>query len=113
MTTSEIPFDYFMICMILMACSSFFTRAGFIVMSGKFDLDKRVQRALKYLPAAAFPALFVPAIAFTRGTGDFAFNPIQIIAGSAALVVALYTKNIYATLGVGMCALWGLRYFVG
>jgi branched-subunit amino acid transport protein len=97
MTTSEIPFDYFMICMILMACSS----------------DKRVQRALKYLPAAAFPALFVPAIAFTRGTGDFAFNPIQIIAGSAALVVALYTKNIYATLGVGMCALWGLRYFVG
>lgn len=109
----EIPFEYFMICFALMACSSFFTRAAFIILSGKFDLSENVQRALKYLPAAAFPALFVPAIAFTRGAENFAFNPVQIIAGSTALLVAFYTKNIYYTLGSGMCVLWGVRYFVG
>jgi branched-subunit amino acid transport protein len=109
---TEIPFNYFIICMIVMACSSFFTRAGFIVMSGKFDLDERVQRALKYLPAAAFPALFVPALVFTRGAEELTYNPTQIIAGTAALIIALYTKNIYYTLGTGMCALWGLRYLI-
>lgn len=110
---TAVPFEYFMICAVLMACTSFFSRASFILLSGKVDLGERVRRALQFLPAAAFPAIFAPAIVYTRGTENPEVNLPQIVAGVIAFAIAAKTQNVYYTLLGGMCSLWVLRYLMG
>lgn len=62
-----------------------------------------VQRILRLVPAAALAALVAPALASTPdGTAPW----LRPVAAAAALVVALITRSILATILVGMVVLW-------
>jgi len=111
MNNDPVSLWYFIGCLVLMALTSFMCRLSFIALSGKFDLDERIKDALQYIPAAAFPAMFVPAVIFTRGSGGEEINIPQICAGILALAIAMSTRNVYFTLIGGMCAYWLARSY--
>jgi len=67
-----------------------------------------VQRALRFVPAAVLAALTVPALLRLEGTIDVSLDNHRLIAGAVAGLIAWTTRNVLATIGVGMIVLWTL-----
>lgn len=82
---------------------SFFALFGYLD-----DVPPRLKRALRFVPAAVLSALVVPALVTFEGSAAATLSNPRLLAGVAAGVVAWRTEDIFATIAVGMVALWTL-----
>lgn len=96
----------------LLAITSFVPRASFILWLHRVKLPITVQRALRFVPAAVFTALFVPELVFAGGTLDIGLHNAKLVAGCAAIGVAVVVRNPLATILAGMAALHLARNFL-
>ncbi|MBL8519937.1 MAG: AzlD domain-containing protein [Betaproteobacteria bacterium] len=87
-------------------------RAAFIVLPPGVQLPRWASNALMFVGAAVLPALVVPAVLFQDLAPGQGFNTLRVIAALLAMGVAVVTKNVFATLGSGMGALWILQWLV-
>lgn len=85
--------------------TNFLLRGSFLLVLKNVTLPHVVQRALRYVPVAAFAALVVPELALTGGSLNLQVSNPKLIAGLAAAVVAWRTRNTLVTIGVGMVML--------
>ncbi len=92
---------------ILLGLATTLPRAGFIVLGNRFTLPAKLQRALRYAPAAALAAIVVPDIVLINGSVDV-FNP-KLAAAIAAVGTALAWRNPWLPFIAGMAVLLGLR----
>ena len=68
--------------------------------------NNRIREVLSYVPSAIFPAIIFPGIFInTNGGLDLENNP-KILASIIAIIVGIYTKNILATIFLGLAAYW-------
>lgn len=82
---------------------TFAVRASFLSVAGRLTaVPPAVREALRMIPPAALAALVVPSLLHTDGV----FSPFgaRAIAGVVAAVVAWRTRNVIATIAVGMVA---------
>lgn len=77
-----------------------------IILHGRVPHPPWLVRLLKHVPVAALTALVVPGALYLHRGIAYSFAPARTIAAVAALIVAVRTKNVLATLGVGMGVLW-------
>ena len=89
----------------MLACISFVTRGSFIVLLADAKLPPVLQRSLRFVPAAVFPALVLPDMAWVKGTLDLSLANPQLAAGIIAGAVAWKTRNTLITILVGMSLL--------
>jgi branched-subunit amino acid transport protein len=91
---------------------TFAIRLSFIALFGYLDeIPGLFERALRYVPAAVFAALVLPAVVVVQpGTGSVATD--KLVAGGLAAAVAWRTENVLATMTVGMGALWAVRFLL-
>jgi branched-subunit amino acid transport protein len=89
------------------------TRSAFLVLGRRFTLPDRVQHALRYAPVCALVALIAPELAFANGSLALSFDNPKLLAGVAAAVVMVVTRNMIAAMAVGMAGFWLLRLWVG
>lgn len=83
-------------------------RLSFIALLGRVAaIPDLAMRILRLIPAAVLAALVAPSL--THATGSFDLGTDRFIAGAVAAVVAWRTKNVLATIGVGMGLLWLLQ----
>lgn len=75
-------------------------------------LPPRVERALRFVPPAALAALIVPDLVGHNGALVLTLANPRLIAGVVALLVAWRTRNIAATLIIGMGLFWLLSYLL-
>ena len=88
---------------------TFLTRASFIVFSDPQKFPHAFRVALAFVPAAVLAAIVVPGLAMPEGALELtAANP-RLLAGLAAIAVALKVRNPLAAIVAGMTALWGLQ----
>lgn len=88
-------------------------RASFVFLFGRLDeVPPRVEQVLRYVPAAVLAALVAPALAYAGDSLALSVGNHRLVAGLLAAVVAWRTENMFATLAVGMGALWALEYLV-
>ncbi len=87
-------------------------RAAFIVMPPGVQLPRWAANALMFVGAAVLPALVVPAVLFQDLAPGQGVNTLRVVAALLAMVVAVLTKNVFATLGTGMAALWILKWML-
>lgn len=80
---------------------------------GRIPIPPWLERLLKHVPAAALTALVVPGVLYISHDGVYELAPARIIAGAAALVVAMRSRNMLATLIVGMGVLWAAQALLG
>lgn len=75
-------------------------------------LPGAVREALRYVTPAVLTAIIVPAVMYVDGSGAFDAGPEneRVPAALIAIAVAWATKNVWATIGVGMGALWLLQW---
>ena len=92
-----------------MAFVTILNRAGFILLSGKYSLPPRVQRALKYAPAGALAAIAVPDIFMSQGHIDVSFDNIRLIAGLFGFAIAVMARSTLPAIIGGMLMLHALQ----
>ncbi len=84
------------------------SRAGLIVFLADRALPTNITRALRYVGPAVLSALSVNLIA--GGQGIDGVESVEVAAVAAAIVVAAVTRNLIASLAVGMATLWLLLW---
>jgi branched-subunit amino acid transport protein len=84
-------------------------RLSFIALMDRLRLPPLLNRALRFVPAAALTAIITPELFIQNGA--ILLSPVnaRLIAGVIAIVIAWRTKNTLLTIAAGMVALWVLQ----
>lgn len=78
--------------------------------AGKMNFPNWLAESLKFVPPAVLTAIIVPSVLMPTGELDFSITNSYLIAAVFAFVIALYTKNLLKTIGLGMTFFLILRY---
>ena len=91
---------------------TFLTRFSMIALLKKEMFNDRIRDVLSYVPSAIFPAIIFPAI-FLDNTGSIQIedNP-KILGAFIAMIVGILTRNIVATIFLGLASYWFLIFVV-
>ncbi len=107
------PLAQFWLLIVVLAAGTWAMRSLPIMLHGRVPHPPWLTRLLKHVPVAALTVMVVPGALYLSENGVYQVAPERTIAAVVALFVALRTKNTFATLVVGMAALWvaqwGLR----
>ena len=106
MTTLSAPLVWTLIAII--GAGTWLLRVSFLALLGRVDrVPPVVTRVLRLIPAAVLAALVLPALTHASGMFDLATD--RFAAGVLAGLVAWRTRNVLATISVGMACLWILQ----
>jgi len=92
---------------------TFLLRFIFIYLFGKIAMPEWLQRALRFVPAAALAALVFPALTHPTGHLDLSLHNFRLLAGLGGALVAWKTRNVLLTIIVGMALLWMMEAAFG
>lgn len=95
-----------------LALTSFVPRASFILLFAHWKPPASLRRGLRYVPAAVFSAILVPALVLTDGSLDLGLHNPRLLAGMLAALVAWHTRNTLITIVAGMLALHLFGYLL-
>jgi len=95
-----------------LALTSFIPRASFILLFARWPVPAPLQRALRYVPAAVFSAILVPALVLTDGSVHVGLDNPRLLAGILAGAIAWRTRNTLVTIVIGMLALHLFGYLL-
>jgi branched-subunit amino acid transport protein len=84
-------------------------RLSFITLLGHMELPSLLERALRFVPAAALTALVIPFLFYENGALQISPGNERMLAGLVAALIAWRTRSILFTLGAGMATLWALQ----
>lgn len=87
-------------------------RASFLAVADRVAaVPERLRTPLRLIPPAVLAALVAPAVLRAEGV----FTPLgpRALAGLVALVVAVWTRSVLATILVGMAAAIGFEHLLG
>lgn len=87
------------------------TRAFFLLGGERAVLPERVQRALRYAPAAALVAVVLPDVLQTPQGLSFALSNHAFYGTVAGLAWFLWRRGMLGTIVVGMLAYTALRFW--
>ncbi len=89
---------------VLIGVGTFALRYSLIALLGRVQrVPPALERALRFIPPAVLAAIATPALVHVDGA--LVAGP-RLFAGLIAIVVAWRTKNVLATIVVGMVVLW-------
>jgi branched-subunit amino acid transport protein len=96
-----------------MALVTFATRYMMIAILRRWNVSRGTARALEYVPIAAFAAIIAPDLLLRAGqSGIVLYNP-RLVAGVAAILIALFTRRVLLTIAVGLGVLWIAQAVMG
>ena len=90
---------------------TFFSRYLMIAILKKEMFTDRIREVLSYVPSAIFPAIIFPAIFLDNGSIQIEDNP-KILAALIATIVGILTKNVIATIFLGLASYWALIFII-
>lgn len=81
-----------------------------LAISSKTRLPDVAMRALRLIPSAVLSALLIPALVRPGGSFEAPWSNLRLMAALVAALVAWRTRNVVATIVVGMGVLWLLTW---
>ena len=81
-------------------------RLSLIGVFEKLTLPPLMTRALRFVPPAVLSAIILPEVLMPAGHVDVTLANPRLLAGIIAAVVAWRTRNIIATVLVGLVVVW-------
>lgn len=87
---------------------TFGVRYPMLAIVGRLKLPPLVIRALSFVPVAVLTAIIVPAVLMPEGAIDVGIDNAYLVAALLAIIVSWRTKNLLATIVIGMAGflLW-------
>lgn len=104
------PVAQFWLLIVVLAIGTWSMRSWPIILHGHVPHPPWLDRLLRHVPVAALTALVVPGALYLHHGNTYSFAPARTIAAVCALAVAWRTKNVLATLAVGMGVLWATQW---
>jgi len=101
-----------MILLLVLAAAgllTFLTRLSFVALLGRVEVPAVLVRALRFVPPAVLSAIVANEVLVRDGAVDFTTGNLRLIAAAVATAIALFTRNVFLTIGAGMAALWTLQ----
>lgn len=98
---------------IVAGVGTYLIRASFVVALRDVAVPELVERALRYVPPSVLAALSIPTIVAPGGRLGIVPPAPEFLAGLVAAVVAWRTKNLAATIVVGIPVLIALEALLG
>jgi len=89
---------------------TFFIRFVMFAFAGKMTFPNWLEVALKFVPPAVLTAIIVPAVVMPMGVIEVNLSNHHLVAALLATVIALVTKNLLKTIGLGMVLFLLLKY---
>lgn len=89
-----------------MAVGTFAWRYSFFLLYDHIRITDFQKRALRLVPPAVLSALLLPAILRSNGGLDFSLGNPRLLAAALSVIIAYKTKNVLATIIVGMATLF-------
>jgi branched chain amino acid efflux pump len=84
-------------------------RLSFIALLGRIEMPGLLERALRFVPAAALTALAMPFLFYENGALQVSLGNERLLAGVVAALIAWRTRSVLFTLSGGMATLWTLQ----
>jgi branched-subunit amino acid transport protein len=80
-----------------------------------FRFPPLIERALAFVPVAVLTAIIVPTVLYPKDDRaiDLSWHNPALLAAVLAAVVGRVTKNLFATIGIGMAVFLLLRWWLG
>ena len=95
-----------------MALVTYITRYAPLGLLRTTGIPGWLERWLKHIPTAILTALIIPALLLPQGQLDISLHNPYLIAGVVSAITALYSRNIIATLIMGMGAMLLLKMVI-
>jgi branched-subunit amino acid transport protein len=95
-----------------MAAITALTRALFLIGGERMILPERVQRALRYAPAAALAAVVIPDLLETPAGFSAGLSNHALYASLAGLAWYLWRRSMLGTIVIGMLVFTLLRLYL-
>ena len=92
-----------------MALVTFGIRYFLFVFADRTRMDGWLRRTLEYIPPAVLTALTLPALLLPKGEWYLSVENPYLLAGVAATVVGILSKNLLLTIGSGLAAFFAYR----
>ena len=89
---------------------TYLIRLSFIAIVGIRPIPERLKQALRFVPPAVLTAIIFPELLVSEGIVDLSADNFRLLAGLAAVFVAWRTRNVAATILVGMAVLASLTW---
>ncbi|MGY9025580.1 MAG: AzlD domain-containing protein [Candidatus Pelagibacterales bacterium] len=96
--------------------------AGMITFSTRFSMFNKfiaqkmpawIEAPLHYVPIAVLTAIIIPEILIVDGSINFSIvENLRIAAAGIAILVALVTRNVVATIASGLICLWVFQWLL-
>jgi branched-subunit amino acid transport protein len=99
--------------LLAMGLVTYAIRLSLIGVFGDWQVPPIIRRALRFVPPAVLAAIILPELLRPDDVIDLSLTNARLIAGLLAVLIAWRTKNVLATIAVGMAALWGLQWVMG
>jgi branched-subunit amino acid transport protein len=81
---------------------TFGMRFSFIFLLGRVEVPEYARRVLRYVPAAVLAAIIAPEVLMPAGRLDISLGNSYLLAGTAAVIAALWIRNTLITILIGM-----------
>ncbi|WP_019616026.1 AzlD domain-containing protein [Psychromonas ossibalaenae] len=91
---------------------TFAIRFVMFAFAGKMQFPSWLEKALKFVPPAVLTAIIVPSVVMPAGVLDISFTNVYLTAALFSLAVALLTKNLLKTIGLGMLFFLFLKWML-
>jgi branched-subunit amino acid transport protein len=102
----------FWLIIVVLAAGTWAMRSLPIMVHGAIETPRWIDKLLRHVPVAALTALVVPGVLYLKIDGVYEFSPARLLAGVAALAIAVRTGNVVGTLVVGMGVLWAVQALI-
>ncbi len=94
-----------------MTAVTFFIRYSLFAAAGRFYFPGWLSQALNYVPPAVLTAIIVPALLMPSGQQiELSLDNNYLIAGVLAMFIAWFSKNLLATIVLGMAIFGALQW---
>ena len=91
---------------------TFAIRFVMFAFAGKLSFPDWMEKALKFVPPAVLTAIIVPSVTMPQGSLDFSLSNVYLVAALFSLAIALVTKNLLKTIGLGMLFFLFLKWML-
>lgn len=95
------------------AVGTYLLRLSFVEALADREIPPRIETALRFVPPAVLAALVLPKLLLVDSSLAVELGNDRLIAGFVAAIAAFYTEDMFATVAVGMGALWTLMWLGG
>ena len=89
---------------------TFSIRFVMFAFAGKISFPNWLAKSLKFVPPAVLTAIIIPAVVMPNGVVELSLTNNYLMAALFAFVIALATKSLLKTIGLGMTFFLILQY---